>query len=84
MDDDANLRWHGLQRRPARSARLGQCDGPDAGSAIFYSRVKGSWSERLPQWTSKALVITRPSVLVGDRVALGQPERSWGKSLRGR
>jgi len=50
--------------------------GADAHSRIFYSRVKGELEEALAASNFKGLVIARPSMLVGDRQALGQPVRS--------
>jgi uncharacterized protein YbjT (DUF2867 family) len=56
--------------------------GADAGSRVFYNRVKGELEEALRQLTLDGLVIARPSLLVGDRLELGQPERrleKWGR-----
>lgn len=50
--------------------------GADARSRIFYSRVKGELEEALARLGFEALVIARPSLLVGDREVLGQPARS--------
>ena len=47
----------------------------DAGSHIFYSRVKGELEEAVAGLGYEGVVIARPSLLVGDREALGQPER---------
>jgi uncharacterized protein YbjT (DUF2867 family) len=62
--------------------------GADARSRIFYSRVKGELENALAQMPFKGLVIARPSMLVGNREALGQPTRrgeelafSLGKTL---
>ncbi len=41
--------------------------GADAGSAIFYSRVKGELEQALSQMGFKAVHIFRPSILLGDR-----------------
>lgn len=54
--------------------------GADAGSAVFYNRVKGELEHALAQLPFQGLVIARPSLLVGDREALGQPVRA-GESL---
>jgi uncharacterized protein YbjT (DUF2867 family) len=49
--------------------------GADPKSAIFYSRVKGEMEEALAHIGFKNLVIARPSMLAGDRLALNQAER---------
>ena len=49
--------------------------GADARSANFYSRVKGEMEAALAEVGFACLVIARPSLLVGDRTALGQPAR---------
>lgn len=49
--------------------------GADAGSAVFYNRVKGEIEAALSALAFTSLTIARPSLLVGDRAALGQPVR---------
>ncbi|MCP5272764.1 MAG: hypothetical protein H6932_16320 [Burkholderiaceae bacterium] len=49
--------------------------GADARSKNFYSRVKGETEAALASVGFASLVIARPSLLLGDRSALGQPER---------
>lgn len=49
--------------------------GADASSRIFYNRVKGETEAALRQLGFDTLVIARPSLLLGDRAALGQPPR---------
>lgn len=49
--------------------------GADAQSRNFYSRVKGEAEAALATIGFESLVIARPSLLLGDRRALGQPER---------
>ncbi|HSI50225.1 MAG TPA: hypothetical protein VLA61_18285 [Ideonella sp.] len=49
--------------------------GAKAASSVFYSRVKGEMEDALATLGFDAWVIVWPSMLVGDRVALGQPER---------
>jgi uncharacterized protein YbjT (DUF2867 family) len=49
--------------------------GADAGAASFYSRVKGEAEAALAQVGFESLLIARPSLLTGDRAALGQPQR---------
>jgi uncharacterized protein YbjT (DUF2867 family) len=58
----------------ARRAGLVSAMGADAKSRIFYNRVKGELEEALARLSFEALVIARPSLLVGDREALGQPK----------
>ena len=38
---------------------------------VFYNRVKGELEEALAQLPFEGLVIVRPSLLMGDRAALG-------------
>ena len=49
--------------------------GADPKSKIFYSRVKGDLENALGLLPYQGLVIARPSLLVGDRDAVGQPKR---------
>jgi uncharacterized protein YbjT (DUF2867 family) len=60
--------------------------GADAKSRVFYSRVKGEMQEALVALGFHSVVIVQPSLLVGDRTALGQPVRAgevWGARLMG-
>ena len=60
--------------------------GADAKSRVFYSRVKGEMQEALLALGFHSVVIVQPSLLVGDRTALGQPVRAgevWGARLMG-
>lgn len=73
----------------ARRCGLVSAMGADAKSRVFYSRVKGELEDALAELPFEGLVIARPSMLRGDRKALGQPERpleqifaSLGKYLR--
>ncbi|MDA7419176.1 nucleoside-diphosphate sugar epimerase [Xenophilus arseniciresistens] len=61
----------------AGARRLGVVSamGADAHSRIFYNRVKGETEEALSALGYDSLVIARPSLLIGDRTSLGQPER---------
>jgi uncharacterized protein YbjT (DUF2867 family) len=66
--------------RSARSAgvrRLGLVSamGADAHSKVFYNRVKGEMEEAVSSLGFETLVIARPSLLDGERAALGQPAR---------
>lgn len=49
--------------------------GANVRSGNFYSRVKGETEIALAEIGFECLVIARPSLLLGDRSALGQPER---------
>lgn len=49
--------------------------GADSNSKVFYSRVKGDLENSLAEMPFNGLVIARPSLLVGDREAAGQPVR---------
>jgi uncharacterized protein YbjT (DUF2867 family) len=50
--------------------------GAWAGSRIFYNRVKGELEEAVCSLGYQGVVIARPSLLAGDREALGQPQRA--------
>jgi uncharacterized protein YbjT (DUF2867 family) len=49
--------------------------GADARSRVFYNRVKGEMETAVQSLGYPHVVIARPSLLVGDRAALGQPVR---------
>ena len=76
VDHDAVLalarqaRWHGAKRLAVVSAM-----GADAHSRIFYNRVKGETEDALRALAYDALVITRPSMIDGDRASLNQAGR---------
>ncbi|MEO8152414.1 MAG: NAD(P)H-binding protein [Rhizobacter sp.] len=58
--------------------------GADAHSRVFYSRVKGEMQDALAALSYTSVVIVQPSMLVGDRTALGQPVRGgevWAARL---
>jgi uncharacterized protein YbjT (DUF2867 family) len=58
--------------------------GADARSRVFYSRVKGEMQVAIAQLGYESVVIAQPSLLLGDRAALGQPARSgevWAARL---
>jgi uncharacterized protein YbjT (DUF2867 family) len=60
--------------------------GADAKSRVFYNRVKGEMQVAIAQLGYEAVVIAQPSLLLGDRVASGQPARSgevWAARLLG-
>jgi uncharacterized protein YbjT (DUF2867 family) len=66
--------------RAARGAgvrRLGVVSamGADAKSKVFYNRVKGEMEQAVSALGFDTVVIARPSLLDGERAALGQPTR---------
>lgn len=76
VDFDANLAVaRAAHAAGARRIGLVSAMGADAGSGVFYSRVKGELEQALATLPLDALVIARPSMLAGDRASLGQPER---------
>lgn len=77
VDFDANLAVaRAALAAGARRAGLVRAMGADAKSRIFYNRVKGEAEEALSRLPFKGLVVARPSLLTGDREALGQPART--------
>ena len=60
--------------------------GADPRSRIFYNRVKGEMQAAIVRLGYESVAIAQPSLLVGDRAALGQPERTgevWATRLLG-
>ena len=58
--------------------------GADPRSRVFYNRVKGEMEVAMAALGYESVVIARPSLLVGDRAALGQPRRAgedWATRL---
>jgi uncharacterized protein YbjT (DUF2867 family) len=58
--------------------------GADAASSVFYNRVKGEMEQAVGALGYDGVVIARPSLLLGDRAALGQPKRAaeeWAQRL---
>jgi uncharacterized protein YbjT (DUF2867 family) len=49
--------------------------GADASSRVFYNRVKGEMEAAVAGLGYASVTIAQPSLLAGDRKALGQPER---------
>lgn len=49
--------------------------GASADSGVFYNRIKGEMEDALNRLGYQALAIARPSMLTGDRDALGQNAR---------
>jgi uncharacterized protein YbjT (DUF2867 family) len=76
VDFDANLAVaRAALAAGARRAGLVSALGADAKSRIFYNRIKGETEDALARLPFEGLVIARPSLLTGDREALGQPAR---------
>ena len=60
--------------------------GADAKSRVFYNCVKGEMEAAIGQLGYESVVIAQPSMLLGDRAALGQPLRAleaWTARLLG-
>ena len=60
--------------------------GADAHSRVFYNHVKGEMQAAIAALGYDSVVIAQPSLLMGDRAALGQPVRSgevWATRLLG-
>jgi uncharacterized protein YbjT (DUF2867 family) len=58
--------------------------GADPESRVFYSQVKGEMERAVAALGYDSVALARPSMLVGDRAALGQPVRSgeiWATRL---
>ncbi len=64
--------------RQAGARRLGVVSalGANAGSTVFYNRVKGEMERDVAALGFDSLVIAQPSLLAGDREALDQPART--------
>jgi len=76
VDYDANLAVaRAACAAGARRIGVVSATGADAASRVFYSRVKGELEDALSALPLEALVIARPSLLLGDRDHLGQPRR---------
>ena len=74
--------------RKAGASRLALVSalGADASSRVFYNRVKGEVEAAVSRLEYASVVIARPSLLLGDREALGQPLRTgerWAERLLG-
>lgn len=77
VDFDAVLAYaRAAKAAGARRFGLVSALGADARSAIFYNRVKGEAEAALAELGFASLVIAQPSLLIGDRGALGQPPRA--------
>ena len=76
IDFDAVLAFAShAHKAGARRFAMVSALGADDGSAVFYNRVKGEVEQAVTNLGFEQLVIARPSLLLGDRVALGQPPR---------
>jgi uncharacterized protein YbjT (DUF2867 family) len=74
--------------RAAGATRLGVVSamGANAKSRVFYSRVKGEVEAALARLGYESVVIAQPSLLLGNRAALGQPVRigeRWATGVLG-
>jgi uncharacterized protein YbjT (DUF2867 family) len=80
VDFEANLAVaYAAIANGARRIALVSAAGANAGSRMFYNRVKGELEETLAALETEALLIARPSLLLGDRAALGQRPRAAEK-----
>ena len=60
--------------------------GADSNSRVFYNRVKGDMQTAIAAIGFETVVLAQPSLLLGDRAALGQPTRQgevWATRLIG-
>lgn len=76
IDLDANLAVaRAAFAAGARRIGVVSAMGADSASPFFYNRVKGELEQALSELALSALVIARPSLLLGERARLGQPGR---------
>jgi uncharacterized protein YbjT (DUF2867 family) len=63
--------------RQAGASRLGVVSalGADPASGVFYNRIKGEMQAAVGSLGYASVTIAQPSLLLGDRAALGQPVR---------
>ena len=59
----------------ARRLAIVSALGADAKSGVFYNRVKGEMQAAVAELGYASVLFAQPSLLVGDREALGQPAR---------
>ena len=77
VDFDAVLAFaQAAQRAGVQRFAVVSALGASPRSPIFYNRVKGEMEAALAGLGFASLVIARPSLLAGDRAALGQPQRA--------
>jgi uncharacterized protein YbjT (DUF2867 family) len=76
VDFDAALAF-ARAARACGATRLGVVSalGADASSRVFYNRVKGELEQAVKTLGYDCVLLARPSLLIGDRAALGQPAR---------
>lgn len=76
IDLDTNLRVAKVALS-AGAKRIGlvSAAGASSRSGAFYNKVKGELEEALTALDPESLLIVRPSLLLGDRAALGQQQR---------
>jgi uncharacterized protein YbjT (DUF2867 family) len=72
--------------RASGATRLGVVSamGANPRSGIFYNRVKGEMEDAVSALGYTSVVLARPSLILGDREALGQPGRAgegWALTL---
>lgn len=67
-----------LAVRASGATKLGVVSamGANSQSSVFYNRIKGEMEVSLARMGFKSLVIARPSLIDGNRAALGQPGRA--------
>lgn len=76
IDLDANLSLaQAAFKAGVRKVGLVSAMGANARSSVFYNRVKGELEDALALMGLDALVLARPSLLLGNRLSLGQPVR---------
>jgi uncharacterized protein YbjT (DUF2867 family) len=77
VDFDAVLAFaHAARRAGVQRFAVVSALGASPHSPTFYNRVKGEMEAALAGLGYASLVIARPSLLSGDRAALGQPQRA--------
>ncbi len=67
---------HAARAAGARRLAVVSALGADANSSVFYNRVKGEMQAAIALLGYESIVIAQPSLLIGDRAALGQPTRA--------
>jgi uncharacterized protein YbjT (DUF2867 family) len=70
--------------RGARRLVVVSALGANRRSLVFYNRVKGQMEEAVSRLGYESITIVQPSLLMGDRAALGQPTRGgevWAARL---
>lgn len=77
VDFDAVLAFaEAAKRAGVRRFAVVSALGASPRSPTFYNRVKGETEAALAGLGFGSLVVARPSLLAGDRAALGQPQRA--------